>query len=276
ATAPAATVVIIQELRARGDFVDTLYGIVALDDAGCLILFAAIFAFVGKYIGVGDGQLSIGGTIGHAVAEIGLSLLVGAIGGGLLCLITARNKRPNEVLILSLGMIFVITAVSISLHLSPLLANMMAGAVIINASKLGIVVLRAVAPLTPPLYAAFFAIAGTELKLNIIGNPTVILLGLGYIVSRAIGKYGGVWLGAQVSGSDNRVRKYLGFSMLPQAGVAIGLVLFLQATPIVASATPEIKSLFLQMTNIVLFSVLINELIGPPLSKFAIIKGAEL
>lgn len=276
ATAPAATLVIIQELRARGDFVDTLYGVVALDDAGCVILFAVVFAFATSFSGMGAEMPGFGHIIGDALLEIGLSLLVGLLGGAGLHFLTYKKTNQNEILILSLGMILLITAVSISLHLSPLLANMMAGAVLINISHRGIRALRSISPLTPPLYAAFFAIAGTELKLGIIGSSTVLIWGTVYVLSRAIGKYGGVWLGAAAAKSNKRIRNNLGLSMLPQAGVAIGLVLFLQTTPFYLAADPAMKLVFNQMVNIVLFAVLINELAGPPLSKYGIIQGADI
>ncbi len=276
ATAPAATVVIIEELRARGDFVDTLYGIVALDDVGCIILFALVFALANKILGSGGSEAGFMGIIGHAATEIGLSLFVGLLGGFILHFLISRSRSSNESLILSFGVILLVTAVAVSLKLSPLLANMMAGAVLVNISPKGQRALRALAPLTPPLYAAFFAIAGTELKLGILGTMSVLVPGIVYVLSRAAGKYIGVWTGATVVHSDKKVRNYLGLSMLPQAGVAIGLVLFVQATPLAAQAPPEIKLALSQMVNIVLFAVLINELTGPPLSKYAIVKGAEL
>jgi len=276
ATAPAATVVIIQNLRARGDFVDTLYGIVALDDAGCVVLFATAFAIAGSVLGTSTNTPDFTAMLGHAVSEIGLSLVVGLLGGVALHFLTDKKENPNEILILSLGMIFLITAVSISLDLSPLLANMMAGAVLINLSSRGFRALRSLAPLTPPLYAAFFAIAGTELKLDILRTSSVLIFGAVFVFSRAIGKYGGVWLGATMAHSDKKVKKYLGLSMFPEGGVEIGLVLFLQATPLVVQAPPDVKYAFSQIVNIVMFAVFINLLIGPPLSKFAIIKGAEL
>jgi len=277
ATAPAATVVIIQNLRARGDFVDTLYGVVALDDAGCVILFAIVLAWVGSLMGSAlDQTASIIVPVFHAFSEIGFSLLVGLIEGIVLHLLTRNNHRNNELMIIVLGCIFVFTAIAISLHLSPLLSNMLAGAVLINVSRHSQRIFRVVGPLTPPLYAVFFAIAGTELKLSIIATPAILLIGVVYVLSRAMGKYSGIWLGAYLAKSPTLVRNYLGLSMLPQAGVAIGLVLILQASPLAANAPPEIKTMFLELANIVLFAVMVNELIGPPLSRFAIIRGAEI
>jgi len=274
ATAPAATVVIIQKLRARGDFVDTLYGIVALDDAGAVLLFAVVMALSGSMLGLGNGSTKVFQIILKAVEEIGLSIVIGIISGILLHLLTYKKQNNNEILIISLGVIFITTAVAISLELSPLLANMVTGAVVVNLSDRGPRIFRAVSPMTPPLYATFFAIAGTELKLSVLTGKGVLIFGAIYILARVLGKYSGVWLGSVLIKAESNIKKYLGLSMLPQAGVAIGLVLFLQANPI--ADTPEIQTMFTQMINIVLYAVLINELIGPPLSKYAIIKGADL
>lgn len=276
ATAPAATVAIIQELRARGDYVDTLYGIVALDDAGCVAIFAMAFAVVSSF---GTGSIDFSNfwaVISGSLLEIFFSLMAGFIGGLGLHFLTYRKTNSNEILILTLSVILLVTAITVSLHLSPLLANMMAGAVVINASPRGIRALRSVAPLTPPLYAVFFAIAGTELKLNIIASKEVLIWGIVYVLARAVGKYGGVWLGATAAKSERRIRNNLGLSMLPQAGVAIGLVLFMQTTPFYAGSAPDIKFVFDQMVNITLFAVLINELVGPPLSKYAIVRGSDI
>ena len=276
ATAPAATVVIIQKLRARGDFVDTLYGVVALDDAGCVILFSAVFAIAGNFIAPGAAHIGILSSIGSGLSEIGLSLLVGLFGGGTLHLLLLRKKGTSEILIISLGSIFLITAISVSLHLSPLLSNMAAGALLVNLSSRNQRIFRSLQPLTPPLYAAFFAVAGTELKLSVFGSREVLMLGGVFVLARFIGKYGGVWLGAKMAGCPAGIRKYMGLSMIPQAGVAIGLVLFLRTTPLAVSATPEVTFFLDQMINIVLFAVLVNELAGPPLSREAILRGTRL
>ncbi|HHS50696.1 MAG TPA: hypothetical protein ENN07_06220 [candidate division Zixibacteria bacterium] len=276
ATAPAATVIIIQTLRAKGDFVNTLYGVVALDDAFCVLLFACIFAFAGPFFGMNIAEHSGIQMLWHAISEIGISIFIGLMGGVLLHLVIARNTNPKEIMIISLGFISLITTVSISLNVSSLLANMAAGAVLINTSTKNIKVFRNIAPLTPPLYAMFFAIAGTELQLAVLKTGTVLILGTVYVVSRAIGKYGGAWLGAGIVRTDPKTRRYLGLTLIPQAGVAIGLVLFIQTAPFVTNATDSIKVILEQMVNIVLFSVLVNELIGPPLSKFGLIRGADL
>lgn len=277
ATAPAATVAIVQSLKVRGEFVDYLYGIVALDDAGCVIIFAVTFAIVSALTGAA-------GTPAHeslllvlsGVFEIILSLVIGFVGGIIIHLGTRKIRRKNEVLIISLGMILIITSVSISLHLSSLLANMMLGATLINLSIKNHRIFTIIEPLTPPIYAAFFAVAGTELNIGIIGNVTILFFGLIYIIARMAGKYAGVFTGSLVTRTPSNIRRYLGLCMFPQAGVAIGLVLLLQGSPLFLQFPEETRAFIDQMINIVIFSVFINELIGPPLSKLAIMKGADI
>ncbi len=277
ATAPAATVVIIQQLRARGDFVDTLYGVVALDDAACILLFAAVFAFAGSVlVTAGNAGLNVTGLIGHALGEIVFSLLLGLVQGIVILIFTLRTERRNDCLIIGLGAILLFTAVAIALELSPLLTNMAAGATMVNLHSRSTQTLHVLTPLTPPLYAAFFAVAGTEFDVSMMSNWWIVALGGAFFFSRAAGKYAGVWAGAGLARAPAAVRNYLGLAMLPQAGAAIGLVLFIQASPLVANAAPEIRTGFSQVTNIVLFAVILNAFIGPVLSKFAVTKAADL
>jgi Kef-type K+ transport system membrane component KefB len=270
ATAPAATVAIVRNLKARGSFVDHLYGVVALDDAGCVLLFSAVAAFAGTSLGgQGAGLLA---SLAHAMVEILSSIFLGSLIGFFIHLATRHLERNNEIFIISLGLICVLTAVATSLHLSPLLAGMTAGAVLANFSRKNARILTVLDSLSPPLYAAFFAIAGTELDFSVFSSGTVLFMGLVFIVSRAVGKYGGVYAGASMAGSDVLVKRYLGLAMLPQAGVAIGLALFLQTAP----SLQGLHDLSLVMVNMVLLSVFVNELAGPPVSKYAVVRGATL
>ena len=274
ATAPAATVAVVRDLKARGSFVDHLYGVVALDDAGCVLLFSAVFAIAGSSLGSAEAHL--GPALLHGLEEIAFSLGLGAAAGWLLHLLTRKVNRDNEIFIVSLGIVCLLTAMSTQMNLSPLLASMAAGTVMANISRKSHRVLSTLEGLSPPLYAAFFAIAGTELTLGVFTEGGVLLLGAAFVAARAVGKYGGVYLGATAAKSNRLVRNYLGFAMLPQAGVAIGLVLFLQAAPFFQSADPALQALSHTMVSIVLFSVFVNELAGPPVSKFAVVRGATL
>ena len=275
ATAPAATVAIVQSLRATGLFVDYLYGVVALDDAGAVILFGLSFAMASGLLGVSGADHGAVLVIIHALGVVLLSLAAGAVAGFLIHRFT-RKKSSNEIMIISLGFVFLATAVSVIFELSPLMTNMAAGAVIINLSPSNHRIFRILEPLTPPIYALFFVIAGTELQPAILIQTKILLLGGGYILFRALGKYSGVYFGSLLGKVRGTIRTYLGFCMLPQAGVAIGLVLMIQASPLVSYLPPEQIVIIDTMVNIILLSVFINELIGPPISKYALIRGNEM
>jgi Kef-type K+ transport system membrane component KefB len=204
---------------------------------------------------------------------VGFSLVIGVLGGLATHYATIKKRNMNEVKILALGFVFLSTSISIGLGLSPLIANMALGMVLVNMSKKNVRILFSFEPLTAPLYAIFFAIAGVELRLEVFADTTVILAGFTFIIMRAIGKYSGVYLAAWGIGMDKKIRNYLGMSLLPQAGVAIGLVLFVQASPVLANVSPAVQDEISKMINIVLMSVFFNEIIGPPLSKIAIVKN---
>jgi Kef-type K+ transport system membrane component KefB len=155
------------------------------------------------------------------------------------------------------------------LHLSPLMTNMVAGLVLVNLSSKNERVFRMLEPLEAPVYAAFFALAGTELNLKLLAS--IGGLGCVYIVARFAGKYFGALLGASVARSAPAIRKYLGLCLFPQAGVAIGLVMIAQQTPAFASSPDAVR-----MVTIVLASVLVNELIGPPIARYAIFRSGEI
>ena len=276
ATAPAATVAIVQSLRCRGKFVDYLFGIVALDDAGCVILFGIIFAFASNLTGAGSADISSMSIVFHAIMEVVLSIGAGII-TGLVMHYTIRNrKQTNEVMIIFLGLLFLSIAISVVFKLSPLLTNMAAGAVLINMSASNNRIFRAILPVTPPVYALFFVIAGTELSLDILSNTAILILGAAYIFARAAGKYFGVYLGCKICKTEKKITNYMGLCMLPQAGVAIGLVLLIQASPQMQNLTNEYSTVVDTMVNVVLMSVFFNELFGPPLSKYALLKGCKI
>jgi len=273
ATAPAATVVIVEKLKARGEFVDYLYGVVALDDAGTVILFSIAFALSISFVTGEDVNISI--SVLHALLEIVYSLSIGIIGGLIIHFSTRSKRNTNEIKIITVGILFLTTSISISLRLSPLISNMVVGMLLININKQNIRILKAIEPLAAPLYAIFFAIAGAELSLNIFKDTSVLFAGLLFIFLRAMGKYFGVYFSAAALKVNPKVRNYLGLGLLPQAGVAIGLVLFIQASPAIAGASAAVQSEVSKMINIVLMSVFFNELFGPPLAKIAILKSLK-
>lgn len=268
ATAPAATVAIVQSLRLKGEFVDYLYGVVALDDAATVVLFGIVGAFAG---GVAHGMSN--SALLTAFGEIFFSLLVGGAGGMLLHIICHRIRDNGVLALLTGGMTLFIGGLASVLHLSPLLSTMAAGAMLINLNRRNERTIRSLQPYASIIYAIFFILAGSDLRLKILIQAEVLLLGGMYILARAVGKYGGVYIGALLTKSPSKIKTWLGICMLPQAGVALGLVIVVQNS--IAPVVPEIADNLQIITNVVLFSVFINELIGPPMSRLALQKGAK-
>jgi Kef-type K+ transport system membrane component KefB len=262
ATAPAATVAVATELRARGPLVSTLFGVVALDDAFGVTLFGFVMAFSAAMIGgaAGHGPLAM---VLHPLREIAISVGIGLVAGYIVHRLVVNRKSNNEIIVVVLGFVLLVSGATISIHVSPLIANMVMGFALVNLSHKNSRVMRILEPLSPPIYAAFFALAGTELEVRTLATTGV--LGVVYLLSRAIGKFAGGYTGAVAASAPEVTRKYLGLALLPQAGVAIGLILILQDTPVFTDL-PYMD----QMVNIVLASILVNAVIGPPLTKYAL------
>ncbi len=274
ATAPAATVVIVREMKVRGEFVDVLYGVVAFDDAIAVLLFSVILAMVSPQFGVAGAHH--GGVLfaaAEAGAEIGLSLLLGVAGGAVLHLISRRAPSDGARLVVTVAAVFIVTAGALALELSPLLANMTFGAVLINLSPANRRLFAVLEPVTPPVFALFFILAGAELQLSVFAEAAVVVYGLVYLAARFAGKFAGAYFGALAMRAPDNVRRFLGFCLFPQAGVAIGLALFLQGSSIFATAAADVQRLVTQLVNVVLLSVFINELVGPSISRFGLTRG---
>ncbi|MCP5105141.1 MAG: hypothetical protein GY950_17260, partial [bacterium] len=284
-TAPAATVIIIKELRARGQFIDYLYGVVAFDDAVCVILFSIVFAIVSPMLigaAVSAGAASAASQAGflygflHAATDLFFSTLIGFLGGICLHLLIRKKYKLNEILILSVSVIFLCTAFAAVFHLSPLIANMAFGAVLVNLSNRNKRIFSVLEPVTPPLFALFFILAGMELNIDVLFQGTVLLYGLVYLAARFGGKMLGINIASQLVKAPPKIKKILGICMFPQAGVDNGLVLIDKSSSVLMQATGDIKQALDFILDIVLVSVFINELIGPSISRFGIVKGAEL
>jgi Kef-type K+ transport system membrane component KefB len=279
ATAPAATVIIIKELRARGTFVDYLYGVVAFDDAVCVLLFSIVFSIVSPMFLAAGTAAGLGGFLYgllHAAKDLVLSFLIGLVGGVILHLMIRKKYKLNEILIISISIIFLCTALALVFHLSPLISNMAFGAVLVNLSTKNKRVFNVLDPLTPPLFALFFILAGMELDVGIMAKGLVVVYGLVYLTARFGGKMVGVNIASRITKTPQKVKKYLSLCLFPQAGVAIGLVLFVKTSPVLLHASAEIRSELDFILNIVLVSVFLNELVGPSISRYGIVKGADL
>ncbi|MEG1527878.1 MAG: cation:proton antiporter [Clostridia bacterium] len=263
ATAPAATLMIVRQYKAKGPVTETLLPVVALDDALGLMVFAISLA-IGKVLHVG-GSLSFVSAFLVPVCEILLALVIGSALGFILALVSrffkSRANRLTLIITFTLGGI----ALAELLNLSSLLLCMMIGTFYGNLFKENEVPLEVLERWTYPLFMLFFVISGAQLNLEVL--PTVGIVGFVYIVVRAIGKWGGAYLGAVITKANPNVRKYLGIALFPQAGVAIGMA------SVVMAQLPEIGQ---QVTTVVLCATLVYEILGPLLTKIALTKAGEI
>jgi Kef-type K+ transport system membrane component KefB len=276
ATAPAATVIIVRELRARGEFIDYLYGVVAFDDAISVILFSVVFSLITPFLASAAVAPGVSRGLVHALVEIFVSAALGFLGGWILHISTRKKYRVNEILLISISSLFIVLALSKVFDLSMLITAMFMGAALVNLSSKNRRIFTTLEPVTPPLFALFFILAGAELNIAVFTGGITLYYGFMYLVSRFAGKYTGVFLGALATRAPAGVRRYLGFCLFPQAGVAIGLALFLQTSPLLLQSSPEVRQMLVSIINIILMTVFINELIGPVISRFGIVKGVDI
>ncbi len=265
ATAPAATLMVVRQYKAKGPVTETLLPVVAFDDAVGLIIFSVCFSLA-EVFAVG-GSVTAEKVILEPLREIGLSLAVGAALGALLGFMCRFFKSRDSRLMLMVCAVFLGVALSELLDLSSLLVCMMVGAVFANMRIDSIHILTHCEKWTPPLFMLFFVISGADLKLTVL--PQVGLAGFIYVIVRAAGKYTGAFVGAAATHSERTVRDYLGLTLLPQAGVAIGM-----AQMVAASADLAVVSD--QVVTVVLFATLIYELTGPIITKAALAGAGEI
>lgn len=263
ATAPAATLMVVRQYKARGPVTSMLLPVVALDDALGLIVFSISLA-VAQVLEAGT-ALTMRSMLVEPLIEIVGSLLVGAAVGLVLSYVLRFFKSHANRLPLVICAVLLGTALSQMLGLSSLLLSMATGAVLANLRDDADSVLSLSDQWTPPLFLLFFVLSGAELDPAVL--PSVGLLGVGYLIARSLGKYFGALLGASVTHADHNIRKYLGITLLPQAGVAIGM------SQIVISALPEYGA---QIRAVVLCATLVYELVGPLLTKIALTKAGEI
>ncbi|MBQ7455111.1 MAG: cation:proton antiporter [Clostridia bacterium] len=262
ATAPAATLMVVRQYKANGPLTRTLLPVVAMDDAVGLAVFAVSIGLAKAFAG---GNVTVTAMLLDPLREIVLSLLVGGVIGVLLSVgVRFFHSRANR---LSLCVCAVLLGIALSQmwNLSSLLLCMMISAVYCNLGADTNRVFEGTDRWTPPLLMLFFVISGAELDLAVL--PTVGLLGVAYLVARSLGKYFGSYLGALVTRADENIRKYLGITLLPQAGVAIGMAqVAMSALP---GQGPQIRA-------VVLCATLVYELVGPLMTKKALQAAGEI
>ncbi len=272
ATAPAATLMVVRQYKAKGPITEILLPVVALDDAVGLIVFSFSFGIAKT---LQSGVMDIAAIIIEPLIEIVLSLLVGFLGGLLLSGIvklfdTNRAKDAAVIAFVFLGVALAKEDFAIgnfSFGLSPLLLCMMLGATFCNVCNQATVLMNGADEWEAPLLVMFFVLSGAELNLHMLSSVTVIVAGLIYIISRSLGKYFGAFISCTISKCDKNVIKYLGVTLLPQAGVALGM------SSIAMTSLPGDGEL---VRSITLFGVLIFELIAPTMTRIALTKAGEI
>ena len=271
ATAPAATLMVVKQYKAKGPVTDILLPVVALDDAVGLVVFAVSFGIARS---LGTGTVNVTSVILEPVLEVILSLFLGFVMGLLFTLCEkyfhSRSKR------MAVSVTFVMMTVAISsmnfeigsVHIgfSSLLACMMLGTVFCNICEVSEELMERADRWTTPVLILFFVISGAELELSVFADIMVVLIGAVYIISRSLGKYFGAGISARLSKCNPNVVKYLGITLLPQAGVALGM----------AIKAIELGPEGAIVRNITLFAVLVYEIIGPFLTKVALTKAGDI
>lgn len=272
ATAPAATLMVVRQYKARGIVTDTLLPVVAFDDAIGLMVFAISLALA-KVLAVEGAQLSLMDVLVIPLLEIIASLGIGAlIGTALAFAAKVFKSRANRI---SLCVVAVFAGVGLcnvfgsEFKLSDLLTCMAIGVFYVNINKESGYIMDIMDRWTAPLFMLFFVISGADLDPAVI--PSVGLIGVVYIVVRSLGKYFGARLGAKVVNADKNVQKYLGLTLLPQAGVAIGMAQKVALTPEL-----QMGGLSKQIVTVTLCATLVYELIGPLITKWALTKAGEI
>jgi len=263
ATAPAATMAIVSEYKAKGPLSTTLLAVVALDDAIAVMAFAVALG-ISQPLANGTDGISFYQTLGVPFLHIVESIAIGAAFAFALIYISKLAKARELLLAVVFGMVMLCAGFSSYFGLSSILANMVMGFILVNKVRRK-EVFGVLKDVEAALYAVFFVLAGLHFDFNAL-KATGILAVL-IVLTRCLGKYAGTWIGAKISGAPDTVRKYLGLALLPKAGVTIGLILL---------ASLEFPSFGDVMLSAVLASTIINELIAPPLVKYAISKAGEI
>jgi len=272
ATAPAATLMVVRQYKAKGKLTDILLPVVALDDAVGLAVFAVSFGIATSIV---TGNTNLVGILVEPMIEIVASLLLGALLGWVLTILERTFFSNSNRLSLTIAFVVLTVALSmisfnigsIKVSFSTLLVCMMLGTVFCNICPLAHDLMERADKWTAPLFALFFVLSGAELELGVIMNVSVLVIGFTYILARSVGKYIGSYVSCAATKCDPVVKKYLGITLLPQAGVALGMCV--TAAKLGTGDGVLIK-------NIILFSVLIYELFGPLLTKWALTRSGDI
>lgn len=271
ATAPAATLMVVRQYKAKGPLTSLLLPIVALDDAVGLIVFAVCFGIAKTFV---SGTVDFISIFINPLIEIAASLILGSIMGWVLTQLEKLFNSNTNRLNLTIALVFLTTSLSsLGFHVGPvhvgfssLLVCMMLGTVFCNICPLSHDLMAATDKWTSPLFALFFVISGAELELGVFSDAAIIVVGTVYIIFRCIGKYIGAFLSAKATGCKPQICKYLGITLFPQAGVALGM----------CATAMQLGEQGRLIRNITLFAVLVYELFGPILTRQALTAAGDI
>ena len=274
ATAPAATLMVVRQYKAKGPLTSILLPIVALDDAVGLVLFAVSAGVAKAMI---NGQVSMISIVVEPLIEIVCSLLLGAIIGFILSFTENLFHSNSNRLSLSIAFVFITVAAAmlhfeiggIHIGFSSLLTCMMMGTIFCNFCPCSEEMMERTDKWTKPLFILFFVISGAELDLSVFLQPIFVLIGVVYILFRSLGKYFGARGSSMLTRSEPTIQKYLGITLLPQAGVALGMVSTIGADAAFASVATTVRF-------VILFAVLIYEIFGPMMTKWALTRAGDI
>ncbi len=272
ATAPAATLMVVKQYKAKGPVTSTLLPVVALDDAVGLVLFSVSFGIANAI----SKEASVVSILVEPILEVVLSILLGAAMGFIFTFVERFFHSRSKRLSISVAFVFLTVAISSldnlhigSVHIafSPLLSCMMLGTIFCNICDFSAELMDRLDRWTGPIYVLFFVLSGAELELTVFADGIILLIGLTYILFRCAGKYFGASISADISHAPPQVKRFLGITLFPQAGVALGMAM---------KASTFGGEIGHTVANITLFSVLIYELVGPFLTKVSLQKAGEI
>ena len=272
ATAPAATLMVVRQYKAKGKLTDILLPVVALDDAVGLVVFSVSYGIARA---LDSGTVSFVSVLVNPLIEVLISLLLGALMGWLFTFLERFFHSNSRRMSMSITFVMLTVALSmlefhvgeVKIGFSSLLVCMMLGSVFCNLCDYSGDIMNRVDKWTAPLFVLFFVLSGAELRLDILSSWMVLLVGVVYILSRSLGKYVGAYGSCKLTDCDPKVTRWLGVTLLPQAGVALGM------SAVVLETMGDAGVL---VRNIVLFAVLVYELVGPVLTKIALTRAGDI
>jgi Kef-type K+ transport system membrane component KefB len=266
ATAPAAVVMVTQEYKSKGEFTDVLLGVVAIDDAWALIIFGFSLSLVKSFMHGAADMTAVVVDLLKTVLEIFGSFLIALLVSWIFNKLSALVVNQKDRVIFTFGFLFLVIGVSIYLQLSVLLSCMFFGAILVNSNRDSIQYFTAIQELSNPLYLIFFVLAGAHLRFDVLG--TSIGVTIAYILLRTVGKILGAFIGARWVKAPKAFERYMGFALIPQAGVALACALV---------AKHAVGGVFGDMIlSVTIASTVIFELFGPWVTKYSLEKAKDI